>query len=184
MKKIAGTKEETVQKATGKGWEEWLSVLDEEGAVEMPHPEIAALLRKKYNLSGWWAQMVTVGYEQERGLREPHEKKDGFEATNSRTFREPVELLFESWMDEELRAKWLSDPYFTVRTSIKNRSIRITWPDETFVTVYFTPKKDHRTQVNVQHLKLESLEEVNKKKAYWHNQLLQLQHLLNYPDGQ
>jgi hypothetical protein len=38
----------------------------------MPHKQIAEYLYEKHGLSGWWSQVVTVVYEQERGLREKH----------------------------------------------------------------------------------------------------------------
>ena len=42
----------------------------------MPHKQIAEYLYEKHGLSGWWSQVVTVVYEQERGLREKHQKSD------------------------------------------------------------------------------------------------------------
>jgi hypothetical protein len=67
--RLAGVRTEAVLKATGRAWDEWLRVLDRAGARRMPHEEIAALLARKFAVPGWWCQMVTVGYEQARGLR-------------------------------------------------------------------------------------------------------------------
>lgn len=67
--RLAGVRTEAVLKATGRAWDEWLRVLDRAGARRMPHQEIAALLARKFAVPGWWCQMVTVGYEQARGLR-------------------------------------------------------------------------------------------------------------------
>ncbi len=39
-------------------------LLDRTGAKEMAHRDIATLLHEKYGVPEWWAQMVTVGYEQ------------------------------------------------------------------------------------------------------------------------
>lgn len=53
-----------VKKTTGKTWDDWLAILDKEGAKTMAHKDIVQLLReKKYIKSVWWCQMVTVGYE-------------------------------------------------------------------------------------------------------------------------
>lgn len=185
MSKIAGVTDKAVKKATGHSWSDWLSTLDRAGAAAMDHKNIAGLLRRDHNLSGWWAQKVAVGYEQQRGLREVHQKQDGYEATKSRTFPEPVEIVFEMWMDEKKRAQWLSNPYCEIRKSTKNRSIRITWHDQTNVEVYFQFQPEKRsTRVSIQHNKLEEREDVDKLKTYWHNQLLQLAHLLEYPHGE
>ena len=76
---------DAVKAKTGRGWEEWLSILDQEQGPALGHTAMAELLYEKYSVSGWWAQMVTVGYEQARGLRAKHEKKGGFEIGASRT---------------------------------------------------------------------------------------------------
>ena len=65
-----GIRSEAVQKATGCGWDKWIKALDHEGCASMSHTEIAALVHAKWPKVGdWWSQMVTVGYEQARGLR-------------------------------------------------------------------------------------------------------------------
>jgi uncharacterized protein YndB with AHSA1/START domain len=62
---------ESVQKATGRGWGEWLETLDAAGAVDWSHREIVAHLERDHPEvgSGWWRQSITVGYEQARGKR-------------------------------------------------------------------------------------------------------------------
>ena len=69
----------TVRERTGKSWEEWFALLDEAGAAERPHAEIARSLADEHGLSGWWAQSITVEYEQSRGRREKHERPGGYE---------------------------------------------------------------------------------------------------------
>ena len=60
-----------VRKATGRGWEEWLGVLDAAGAADWDHGQIVAYLEHEHPEvgSGWWRQSITVGYEQARGKR-------------------------------------------------------------------------------------------------------------------
>ncbi len=69
MNQLAGVSAAAVQKATGGDWEHWLHVLDEAGAKAWSHKQIVAHLRDNSDMSGWWQQMVTVGYEQARGRR-------------------------------------------------------------------------------------------------------------------
>jgi hypothetical protein len=61
----------SMREATGKGWEEWLSVLDAAGAADWDHKRIVAHLEREQpdSRSGWWRQSITVGYEQARGKR-------------------------------------------------------------------------------------------------------------------
>ena len=162
------------KKATGKDWQDWFGILDEENSTGKTHKEIAAWLSDNFDISGWWCQMVTVQYERERGMREVHEKADGFEAGKSKTYQFHVSKLFEAWIKPEARKQWLETPEFEIRTSTENKSIRITWPDETNVSVYFYPKSDNKTQISVQHNKLENREDVTQRKAYWQVQLTKL----------
>ena len=54
-------------------------------AAHFDDTAMAELLHEKYSVPGWWSQMVTVGYEQARGLRVKHQKKSGFEISATRT---------------------------------------------------------------------------------------------------
>ena len=56
-----GMSDETLVEKTGKGWVEWVAILDAWGARERPHGEIAAHLMEQHGVPGWWAQTVTVG---------------------------------------------------------------------------------------------------------------------------
>ncbi|WP_235623020.1 DUF4287 domain-containing protein [Tolypothrix sp. PCC 7601] len=63
-------KEETVKAKTGKGWDEWFSILDQWDVKEQGHTKTAAYLRSQYALSPWWSQAVTARYEWEHGLKQ------------------------------------------------------------------------------------------------------------------
>src|SRR5215469_1117257 len=69
-KETKRSSDEAVKAKTGKVWAEWFKILDKAGAKKMPHKEIALYLYEKQKLPAWWCQMVAVGYEQERGLRQ------------------------------------------------------------------------------------------------------------------
>src|SRR5436305_706796 len=98
----AGISSDAVNAKTGKGWAEWFAVLDEAGAAKWPHKEIAKFLHE-HACGDWWSQMVTVGYEQARGLRVKHQTADGFTAGASKTVDVPVAALFKSWTDDKTR---------------------------------------------------------------------------------
>lgn len=152
--------------------------MDDKDSTSKSHKEIASWLSENYDISGWWCQMITVQYERERGMRKVHEKADGFEAGKSKTYHFPIQNIYEAWINPDLRKQWLETHEFEIRTSTEYKSIRITWPDETNVAIYFYPKGDEKTQISVQHNKLENQEDVTKRKAYWHAQLLKLNKFL------
>ena len=98
---LAGKSDDTMKKKTGRTWREWLRLLEDEGAKNMTHTAVAALVNEKYQIDGWWAQTVTVGYERLKGIRARGQRLDGtYEANKSRTYSVPVSTLFDAWADE------------------------------------------------------------------------------------
>jgi len=78
--------DEAVRAATGRDPSEWFALLDDAGAASLTHTGIARLLAEEHDVDPWWAQSVTVRYEQARGLRLPGQQSDGsFAASLSRT---------------------------------------------------------------------------------------------------
>ena len=69
MKGPRGVSDQAVRDKTGKGWDEWLSVLDRYAVKEKGHTQTAKHLQESWGVSSWWAQCITVRYEWERGLR-------------------------------------------------------------------------------------------------------------------
>src|SRR3712207_5738140 len=61
--------DEGIRRRTGRGWEEWFDLLDEWGAGERRHAEIARWVAEEHGVDGWSAQSVTVSYERARGGR-------------------------------------------------------------------------------------------------------------------
>ncbi len=172
---VAGMHSEVVAKRTGKGWDAWFAVLDNAGASKWPHRQIAEFLYKKKGVDGWWSQMVTVGYEQARGLRQKHQKPSGFEISSSKTLNVPLSSLYGAWEDAQFRRRWLKDSNFTVRKATENKTMRITWVDgSTDVHVYFLTKGPRKSSVSVNHGKLSDAREAERKKAYWSEQLERL----------
>jgi uncharacterized protein YndB with AHSA1/START domain len=177
--KTAGVGDAAVQKATGKTWAEWFAVLDAAGAKKMTHQEIVAYLVKHHQVGPWWQQMVTVGYEQGRGLRKKHQKPGGYQISRSKTLAMPVSKVFRAWNNANTRSRWLGDVELTIRKAATNRSLRITWPDgRTNVEVLFYPRGPNKVQVTVQHDKLPTAMAGERAKNYWGEALDRLQAFL------
>jgi hypothetical protein len=164
--------EESIVRRTGRGWEEWFDLLDEAGAVEWPHAEIASWLAAEQGVAGWDAQSVTVSYERARGRRAVGQRPEGFSVTASRTVAVPVERLFDAFVDESLRERWLPDGELRERTATKPKSARFDWGDgETRVIVGFESKGDAKSTVALEHERLADAEEAERMKAYWRERL-------------
>jgi len=178
--KTAGIGGEAVRAKTGKTWRQWLAILDQAGAGKMNHTEIVGFLEKRRpEMDGWWMQMVTVGYEQARGLREKHQKPTGYEVGGSKTVGVPVAVLFQAWQDRTIRRRWLPDASITIRKATPSKSMRITWTDGTSsLSVNFYPKGGGKSQVVLQHGKLANAKEAARWKGYWAKTLGRLKEIL------
>ena len=162
-----GMSNKAVMSSTGKDWNEWFELLDEDGAVEMKHADIARMVQEQHDVSGWWAQMVTVEYERERGLREVHQTARGFEVSVSKTVAAGVAEVYSAWEDEALRGRWLGVP-IKVRKSNVDKSMRIEMGEVgSNVAVHFYAKGQDRSQVVVQQTKLADKGEVESQRAFW-----------------
>ena len=165
--KLAGVGSQAVLKATGRAWDDWLKVLDRAGAKSMAHKDIATLLSRKFSVPGWWCQMVTVGYEQARGLREKHQTAQGFRASVSKTVAVDVDDLYSAWSDGRQRSRWLPAAPIQVRRATENKSLRITWDGAEDVDVGFFAKGEGKSLVQVQHGKLANAGAVARCKKFW-----------------
>jgi uncharacterized protein YndB with AHSA1/START domain len=171
--------DEAVKAKTGKTWKEWFAILDKAGAKKMSHQEIVIYLNTKQGVGPWWQQMVTVTYEQARGLREQHQKPAGYQISVSRTVNAPLAKLFKSFANEKARNAWLDEAGLIIRKTIPAKSLRINWNDgQTNLEVSFLSKDDKKSQVVVQHSKLPDGKAAAKMKAYWAKALDRLRALL------
>jgi uncharacterized protein YndB with AHSA1/START domain len=170
--------DEAVESKTGKPWSQWFKILDAAGAKQMTHQEIVALVSKKHGVGPWWQQMVTVTYEQARGLREKHQKPQGYEISVSRTISASVGRAFKAWTDEKIRKQWLPAT-FKIRKATTNKSLRVSWEDgTTSLAVAFYPKGAGKCQVVAQHSKIPEAKAAAKMKKFWAQALDRLKEVL------
>lgn len=168
-KQVDRTSADAVLAATGRGWDEWNAALDAWDATSHKHKEIVAWLMAEHGVGSWWAQSITVAYEQARGLRSPGSGRDGlFTISVSKTVDVPVDELFQAFMataGEDMR----------VRTSTPSRSARFDWADgRTRVNAGFVAKGPGRSQVGLVHERLASADEAERMKGMWRDRLAAL----------
>jgi hypothetical protein len=168
--KLNNVSSATVAARTGKSWEQWLKALDAAGAKKLDHKGIVKIVGEQFGIGPWWRQMVTVGYEQARGLRQVNQKVDGYSFSVTRTLAVPMSALFAAWSDEPTRRRWIGEP-MTIRKMTPNRSVRVGWPDGTNVEVMFYPQPSGSNRVSVQHNKLPSKAAMERMRAFWRQKL-------------
>ena len=177
----APSSDDAVKRATGHGWAEWCRLLDRAGAKKMTHAEIAQMVHEKFGSgparpanTGWWSQMVTVGYERLRGLRAEHERPDGFEISRTQTIDAPIARVYDAWRSPAKRTRWLADPGIEISTTTAPTSIRFKWIDgKTRASAILVAKGD-KTSVTVSHVKIKDAKAAEKLKKYWVTQLASL----------
>lgn len=88
--------DEKLKAATGRTRADWHEVLDAVGAREWKHPAIATWLQDEQGVDGWWAQGITVGFEQAIGRRLPGQTADGtFSVSVTKTVNNTRESVVE-----------------------------------------------------------------------------------------
>jgi uncharacterized protein YndB with AHSA1/START domain len=174
--------EEVITERTGRGWEEWFTVLDSWGAHDVPQPEASDWVAREFGLDRWSSQAVTINYQRARGLRAVGEHADGFTITATKTVGVPVDRLYEAFVDESVRAGWLPEGGLRERTATRPRSARFDWgEDGSRVVVFFTPKGDGRSLASLSHERLPDGEAAERMKAFWRERVTAVKTLMEQP---
>ncbi|MCB7135914.1 hypothetical protein [Cellulosimicrobium marinum] len=183
--------DDAVAAATGQPRATWFALLDAQGATAWTHRDIAAWLVEEQGVDGWWAQSLTVAYEQERGLRAPGQRSDGtYEVSPSRSVAGTLADVHALVADDDARARWLdgalaevgAGDHLDVLGSTPGSSVRLAWPAGALgapadrpgrVTVgLYQPRAADGSpagtvRVSVQHGGLRSADDVAPLKAFW-----------------
>lgn len=184
--------EEAVQKATGKSWSQWFKVLDNWGATKKSHKEIARHLSDTEDISGWWAQSITVEYERARGMRDVGQvASKKFELSVQRTLPTDLDTLKSLWLEGRRRSGWISDASWrdAFTKAMRTRNETVTAMGDCVylklpvganeradrVQLTFSAKDKERAVVRVQHGGIASAKERDVLKADWKNMLDALQ---------
>jgi hypothetical protein len=171
------TSDRRIRQRTGRSWEEWFDLLDDWGAAERTHREIARWVADQLGIGPlvWDAQAITSSYERARGLREVGETEQGFAVSATRTVAVPVERLFDAVVEESQRRSWLPDGELSERTATRPRSARFDWGDGTSrVIVAFDAKGEQKSTMALQHVRLADGDEAERMKAYWRERVTAL----------
>ena len=175
------TSDESIRERTGRGWEEWFDLLDDWGATDRTHREIARWVAEQQGIEplAWNAQAVAGSYERARGLRAVGEHPDGFRAGATRTVAVPAGLLFDSFVDDAKRKRWLPDGELRTRKATKPRSAHFDWGDDgSRVHVTFTAKDGSKSTATLSHERLSDAGTRDRMTAYWRDRLTTLKQVL------
>ncbi|WP_435737548.1 hypothetical protein V5D56_02810 [Cellulosimicrobium sp. PMB13] len=193
--------DDAVATATGQPRATWFALLDAQDATTWTHRDIAAWLVEEQGVDGWWAQSLTVAYEQERGMRAPGQRSDGtYEVSPSRSVVGTLDEVYALVADDASRARWLdaalgevgAGERLEVLGATPTSSVRLAWPVGALgappdrpgrVTIgLYQPRAADGTpagkvRVGVQHGGLRSADDAAPLKAFWAARLTTLAEL-------
>jgi hypothetical protein len=155
--------DKAVLDATGRHPDEWFALLDAQQATAWTHTKIARWLVEG-GVDGWWAQGVTVRYEQARGMRQPGQTADGtFEATVSRTIPGDQGAALD-----RVIASVASEHGPPVAESRDTKYLTARWKPESGGRLLATasPSKGDKTSVNLAWSKLMDAASIDHMKAH------------------
>lgn len=171
----ANSRIKAVERATNRTWDEWLRYMDGIDAKNLSHHEIATQvlgeLDGKIDNLGWWAQSVTVAYEQYIDRRIPGQRPDGtFQTSVSKATKLAMQELMDKWVnfaagDQDVLGIIAGD----VRVSGTEK--RITWRtkarDGSDVRVTSEPKKDGTASIIAVQMGLQTDDLNTEAKSKW-----------------
>ena len=167
---------EGFEKNTGRDWAGWLTFLDEIGAAKLTHKEIAERIAATGEASGWWAQQITVAFEQHIGRRAPGQRSDGaFEVAVSKTLAGNMDDALAAWQKMTRGRKDFGGVAMAANPETgateKWRYWRCSLADGTKLNVTVTDKAPGKSGLTVAHEKLASAEDKERWRAFWETEL-------------
>ncbi len=194
---------EAVRNATGKTWDEWLTLLDGDGAGELDHKSIVKLLAEQHGVSsGWWQQEITIGYETARGKRAAGQTTDaGYQVGVTKTFPMPPEAVwrlltsedgFKTWLGAAPRGRLASGLRYRTRDGVSGEfrvvkdgsHLRLTWflpgwERASTLQVRITPQGD-KTSLTFHQERLTGEMERERMRRHWQDVLERLAEQANH----
>ena len=165
-----------VEKATGKSWGEWFSILNDVEAAKLSHKDIVQKLCANHDVEGWWAQNITVEFERSIGRRDHGQRCDGdYEVSVSKTLAGTMDDAIGSWQEFVGDARHFNDVAFANEPSTsktdKWRYWRVNLTDGTRLNIIISQKDAGKAQLTVQHGKVQNREDADGWKVYWKQRL-------------
>jgi hypothetical protein len=164
----------SIEKGTGRQWNEWVEFLTTSGAKTLSHLEISKLIESELqgvvDSPAWWAQSVTVAYEQAIGRRIPGQLANGlFELAVSKAVAKRRDVLFAQaveWFENQktLDGREYSNPRQTITPKRSNWRCDFADGSKFAVTVEDNGEK---SKLVLSHTAVPTQNEAEQWKAYW-----------------
>lgn len=190
IEKIGIISNKSVLKNTGKSWDQWVQILNKNGALNLTHQEIVKILKSKYKQSLWWQQQIAISYGVYVGKRLPGQNSKGkYSATPVKTFPLAAGKMWLFLMSPKGQKIWLNDHthyqldkgtffeardgyYGEVRTVLKNKRLRLRWiesesEEKSCLQLSVLDRGKDKSMVVFQHDEITTAKEKEKFKTHW-----------------
>lgn len=166
----SSTGDASVLAATGRSRDDWRETLTAVGASDWSHNAIATWLVTGNGVDPWWAQNITVDFEQHVGRRRPGQRADGsFEVSASRRLAgEQADAL--AAVVASVTAGLGREPT-SVNTGVRYLSARWKLDDGTAVAASVPPSSGGKSTVQLSFVGLASEEAMPAAKEFLRNVL-------------
>jgi len=164
-----------IERATNRAWDEWLKFMDNIGAKNLDHHQIATKVFEALDGTidniGWWAQAVTVAYEQYIGRRIPGQRPDGtFQTSVSKSTKLGMKELMDKWVAFATQDQEVLD-LITGDVRVSGTEKRTTWraraKDGSSIVVISEPKANESASIVAQQMGLQTNELNIEAKSKW-----------------
>ncbi len=163
--------DKAIEESTGESWQTWFDRLEKMGARDLSHKEIAAKLESDYQVAGWWAQALTVRYEQTIGRRKAGQSNNGdFSVSVAKTLPGTMDEVMEWWLNKaQSRTEYNNVEIVTssATQTEKWRHYRVVLQDGSRAVISIYAKTPSKASLGLQHDKLPSAEAAESWRAYW-----------------
>lgn len=163
--------DKTIEKATGAPWSTWIDRLEKMGARDLSHKEIAANLVGQYQVTGWWAQSLTVRYEQMIDRRQVGQNNKGeFSVSVSKTISGSIYEAFHWWLKVAQARKDFNGVEIISSSTTETekwRHYRAALKDGSRVVIGIYAKTPTKAGLGLRHEKLSSTESAEAWRTYW-----------------
>lgn len=160
----------SIEAATGVALTTWTRRIEEAGGRDLDHAAIARLLPQRWDITEWWAQSVTVAYEQVIGRRVVGQSCAGdFSASASRTLTGDPDAVLARWdafMTAQRRER-LGLGAGDLSSTARWRYWRAALTDGSRLSVNITAKDENRSTLGLEHKGIASAEDREAWKAAW-----------------
>lgn len=166
--------DEAVTAATGRGWDDWVAVVEADPVADAGHTAVAAWLRDQHDLDPWWSQTVTGGWERIRGRRLPGQMPNGtFAVSRSRTLDVDRDELHAALVHEDGLAVLFPTVDVALRSRPTTKAPRLALPEGVAI-VGLDERRDGRVRVGVRHQGLPSPAAMELWASFWEEWLTSL----------